>query len=157
MSQRTNPALAELLVPAAVACDLKASDKDGVLAELCGLAAFAGLVKESGAPLQAVRQREAQGSTGCGSGVAVPHARLAGLDRTAVAVGLSRAGVEFGSVDREPVHIFFLLLGPAGSPEAYLKALSQVARLVKETDFRKALRACASPAEVVALIRSHAV
>lgn len=149
--------LSELLDPAAVSVDLQGADKGAVLAELCALLEKAGLAGDRAAALEAVNAREAQGSTGCGSGVAVPHARLAGLSRTAMALGISKRGIAFGGVDNEPVRIFFLLLGPQNDPEHYLKTLSQIAKLIKERDFRDALLACPDPAAVVELIRSTAL
>jgi len=139
-------ALGDLLEPAAISLDLRARTKPEVLRELVSLAASAGLVPDPAAALQAVETRESQGSTGVGSGVAVPHARVSGLSGTVVAVGLSKEGVDFGGPDRVPVRIFFLLLGPQNAPEIYLKTLSQVARLIKD----------AEPTAAIDLIRSQA-
>ena len=146
--------LVELLVPEAIRVNLLATSKEGVLGELCGLLFSADLVRDQAAVLQAVLAREQAGSTGCGSGVAVPHARISGIDRTVLALGLSKSGIEFGALDSLPVNIFFLMVGPQKAPEIYLKLLSQIAQLIKEDEFRGALLSCESTAEVIELFRT---
>ena len=148
--------LADFILASAVSVDLRGATKTAVLEELVGLLAEAGVVADRAAALEAVLARERLGSTGCGSGVAVPHARLPGLDRPIVAVGLSRAGVDFGAVDGQPVRIFFLILGPQGAPEAYLNILSQIAKLLKEDDFRASLLSAPDPAAAADILRSSA-
>ena len=155
MSNRsTSNALAKLVVPEAVAVHLQASSKNGVLEELCNLLGKAGLVRDAQTVLQAVLIREKAGSTGCGLGVAVPHARLQGPDHTVMAIGLSKSGIDFGAIDGQPVKVFFLIVGPQNNPEAYLRLLSQVAQLIKDQEFRNALLDCESASSVMDLLRS---
>src|SRR2546430_5460527 len=78
--------------------------------------------------VHALRERERQVTTALGDGVAIPHARLSGLDRTVAAFGRSRAGVPWESLDGRPTHLIFLLAGPANLPGAYLKVLAGVSR-----------------------------
>jgi len=147
--------LSELLDPRAVVVDLKGRLKAEVLSELVGAIGTAGLVADAPAALSAVQAREQVASTGCGSGVAVPHARLPGLAHTLLALGISKAGVEFGGVDNEPVKLIFLLLGSETEPEHYLKTLSQVARLIKESDFRQELLEAKDAQAVLDLIKAR--
>ncbi len=143
-----------MLIPEAIDIHLLATSKEGVLKELCKLLFNTKLVKDEEVVLQAVMAREQAGSTGCGCGVAVPHARLAGVERCALALGISKTGVEFGAVDGTPVKIFFFIVGPQKAPETYLRLLSQIAQLIKEEEFRAALLDCASPSEVIELFRA---
>ncbi|MBI4375286.1 MAG: PTS sugar transporter subunit IIA [Elusimicrobia bacterium] len=143
------------LTPEAVSVDLKAPSRDGVLSEMVELLRNGGRLPDAAAALEAVRHRELQGSTGCGSGVAVPHARVAGLKQPMVAVGISRKGVDFAAVDGQPVNIFFLVLGPQNAPESFLKLLSQIARLVRVPEVRGRLSSCGSATEVIELIRDE--
>ncbi len=155
MSNRTPAnAITELLVPAAIEVDLKAISKDDVLRCLSKKLWEAGLVRDEAAVLQAVLAREQTASTGCGSGVAIPHARVQGVSRIVLAVGLAKSGVEFGAVDNQPAKIFFLVIGPQSNPEAYLRLLSQIAQLVKEKEFRDALLSCPNAAAVIDLFRA---
>ena len=146
--------LMELLVLQAINIRLHANSKEGVVRELCGLLFSAGFVTDPAAVLSAVLAREEAGSTGCGCGVAVPHARMQNLDRTVLALGISPSGIAFGAADNLPVKIFFLLVGPQKAPEEYLKLLSQIVQLIKEEEFRNALLACESTQEVIELFRS---
>ena len=155
MSNRTPAnAIAELLVPAAIDVDLKAASKEDVLRCLCRRLWEAGLVRDEAAVLAAVLAREQAGSTGCGSGVAIPHARVTEVSRIVLAAGLMRSGIEFGSIDGQPAKIFFLVIGPQHSPEAYLRLLSQIAQLVREKEFRDALLSCPDAAAVIELLRA---
>ena len=146
--------LMELLVPEAINIRLHANSKEGVLRELCEVLFSAGFVTDPSIVLAAVLAREQAGSTGCGCGVAVPHARMQDIDRTILTLGISQSGIEFGASDSLPVKIFFLLIGPQKAPEEYLKLLSQIVQLIKEEDFRNALLSCESTSEVIELFRS---
>ncbi|MGD9015362.1 MAG: PTS sugar transporter subunit IIA, partial [Candidatus Omnitrophota bacterium] len=68
------------------------------------------------------------------------------------AFGLSRKGVDFDSLDGEPVYIFFLLLAPADSAGPHLKALARVSRLLKDKYFRDSLRQCPDDKSVIRII-----
>ena len=90
--------------------------------------------------LEALMAREEEGSTGVGSGVAVPHARLKGLDRVRGVFVRLEAPVEFGSVDDQPVDLVFALLAPAEARTGHLRALARVARAMRQPKLRERLR-----------------
>ncbi len=85
--------------------------------------------------LAVLRDREALGSTGIGSGIAIPHGKMAELEKIIVLFARSRKGVEFASVDGQPVHLFFLLLAPENSAGIHLKILAQISRMLKKREF----------------------
>ncbi len=143
----------ELLIPQVIDVDVQATSKNLLLAKMCGTLARAGLVVDELAVLQAVVERENIASTGCGCGVAVPHARVKGAERMAMALGLCKAGVEFDAVDNQPVKIVFLVVAPQNSSEAYLRLLSQIAQWIRDKDFREALLSCDTPIAVMELFR----
>ena len=90
--------------------------------------------------LEALREREALGSTGLGSGVAVPHARLKGVARvTAVFVRLDTP-VAYGSVDDRPVDLMFALFAPPSDGAEHLRALAAVSRALRSAEMREHLR-----------------
>jgi two-component system sensor histidine kinase KdpD len=97
--------------------------------------------------LQAVRAREAQGSTFFNEGVAFPHARLAGLTRPLVALGLTRGGVPDAAVGK-PVEYVFLSLSPLENPEIQVRILALAARTLQNRHLSQALRAAADAREV---------
>lgn len=106
--------------------------------------------------LRALSEREAQGSTGVGQGVAVPHAQLEGLpDLRAVFVRLE-APVAFEAVDGKPVDLLFALFAPAGDSATHLRALARVSRLLRRADLREQLRLARTADAVHALLAAEA-
>ncbi len=138
--------LTELLTPDRIVVPLAATDKPGVLAELASK-----MVDRSGGNahdvLAAVLEREAVLSTGIGFGVAIPHARYAGVRELSVIGGVSRAPVAYDGLDGEPVRLFFMIVGPEQSAGLHVKALSRIARLVRSEDVRRELTEARTPDE----------
>ena len=81
--------------------------------------------------LAAIVEREELGSTGIGHGVAVPHAKCAGISRLCGAVAEFPAGVDFESLDRKPVRLVYLIVSPQGQPAEHLRVLEAVAQHVR--------------------------
>ncbi len=132
--------------------DLRSDAKDGALAELVEAAARCCSVTDQDALLEAVRERESKLSTGIGLGIAVPHARLESVKQFVVVVGRHAAGLEFGSIDEQPVHIVVLIAGPREAKTPYLELLAQLSKRLKREDVRRQIAGDASPEEVVALL-----
>jgi PTS system nitrogen regulatory IIA component len=84
--------------------------------------------------------RERLGSTGVGHGVAVPHARLKGLERMHGVFVRLESPIDFGAVDEQPVDLIFALLAPADHPAEHLRALARVSRALRQADLRQQLR-----------------
>jgi PTS system nitrogen regulatory IIA component len=107
--------------------------------------------------LEALLEREALGSTGLGSGVAVPHARLEGVSRvTAVFVRLDTP-VAYGSVDDRPVDLLFALFAPPSDGADHLRALAAVSRALRVSEMREQLRQAHTVDAIRALfVRDHA-
>ena len=78
-------------------------------------------------------------TVGIGDGVAIPHGKLKGLSSMLCAFGRSVQGVPFDAVDRQPVHIFFLLLAPEETTGLHLKMLSRISRILRDAPFRRKL------------------
>lgn len=107
-----------------------------------------------GRVLEALMEREALGSTGLGSGVAVPHARIEGLDRvTAVFVRLE-APVAWGAVDDRPVDLLFSLFAPPRDGAEHLRALAAVSRALRSSEMREHLRKARTTDAIRALFLS---
>ena len=102
--------------------------------------------------LERLLEREAEGSTGVGAGVALPHAQLPGLDRiTAVFVRLEQP-VAFDAVDGRPVDLLLALFGPEGDSSAHLRTLARVSRLLRRAELREQLRAARSADAIYAIL-----
>jgi mannitol/fructose-specific phosphotransferase system IIA component (Ntr-type) len=119
----------------------KSSNREGAIRELCGLASEAtGL--EAGTAFDAAWYREQLVSTGLPNGLAVPHARLKGIDKPVVFVGLSNAGIDFDAPDGTNAEIVCLLLSPEDDPETQLEMLQAVAEAFQSPNtHREALAA----------------
>jgi PTS system nitrogen regulatory IIA component len=147
--------LADLLDPAAVSVDLTAQNKKDALTEMCSLLGAARKLPDPAAMVKTLMEREALGSTGIGQGVAIPHGKAGALTEQAAAVGISKRGLDFDSLDGEPVHIVFLLVAPPEAAGSHLKALAKISRLLKDKFFRQTLRDARTPADVVSLLRNE--
>jgi PTS system nitrogen regulatory IIA component len=131
--------IAEFLREDLVSPDLAASDKAGVLAELCARLARAYPSFSAQQLTETLLEREKLGSTGIGEGVAIPHGKLPGLPGLLAAFGRKRAGVDFAAIDGKPTHLFFILFAPDNSAGLHLKALARISRLFKQPQFRQAI------------------
>ena len=105
----------------------------------------------------AVMQRERLMPTGLGNAVAVPHAHLDGLSAPLVAVGLSRAGIDFDAADGQPAQIIFLLLTPASDDGAQLDILAHITRIFQDAAIRERALEVMSYTEFLALLKSEHV
>jgi PTS system nitrogen regulatory IIA component len=147
----TTGGLLDLTRPGLVFPGLAGEDGAAVLGELAS-----GLAAElpGGTPAHEVArrfaEREALGSTALGRGLAVPHCKLAGIDRPWLAVGVHRTGVEFGAADGEPVRIFLAVVSPPATPAAHLKVLAAIARWARVPAQVEALAGAKSVEEVLA-------
>lgn len=146
--------LTQIVGERAVLAPLAGSDRDTVVGELLDVLIGAGAVPASlrAELLAKILDREKVGSTGFGKGVAVPHVKHRGIQRMSAAIGLSPRGLDFNSLDRQPVYSVFLLLSPEDRPEEHLQAMEVIFRNLGKDTFRRFLRQSQNPAEVRALL-----
>jgi two-component system sensor histidine kinase KdpD len=130
----------------------KPVDTASVLEKLVKSACNNGLACDFAAGLVAVREREAQGSTFYSEGVAFPHARVAGLDKPLVALGLTRMGISDVATEK-PIKYVFLSLSPLEKPEVQLQLLSLAARTFQNRYFLRSMELAADPHQVYAAIK----
>ncbi len=138
--------LTEILTPEQVVMPVAARDKTGVIAELTRHLTNR-LGGDYAEVLDAVKEREAGGSTGIGFGVAIPHARSSGVRELSLVCGVSPSPVPYDSIDGEPVRLFFLIVGPVGSAGMHMKVLSRIASLVRHESVRRQLCEAGTPDE----------
>jgi PTS system nitrogen regulatory IIA component len=124
----------QLVLPA-----IAAADKDAVIEVLATRLASEYPEVDHLRLTTALRERERQMSTALADGVAVPHARLAGLTRIVAVLGRSPSGIACGSHDGKPTHLFLLLVVPADGPGAHLKVLATASRLLHDERCRARL------------------
>ena len=147
--------LGSLTRPELIFPDLPAADRQEVLRTFAGRIAGTGLVKSGDELFQKLWEREQLGSTGIGSGVAIPHCKLQGLAQGIVAVGLAPQGVDFGAADGRPVKVLFLVVSPSGSPAEHLHILAAISRWVRVPSNAEKLLALRDPAAVYDLLRNE--
>jgi mannitol/fructose-specific phosphotransferase system IIA component (Ntr-type) len=135
--------------------ELQATDRDGAITELAAALVSAGKIPSESAKdvTKAVIKRENEASTGMGKGVAVPHVKHAAVKNVVVAVGQSSAGIDFASLDEQPVYSVILLISPVNNPDKHLQAMENVFRHLQKEKFRKFLRQCRMPAELEDLLK----
>lgn len=146
--------LTQIVDERAVLAPLTGTDRETVIGELLDALIAAGTVPGAlrAELLAKILDRERVGSTGFGKGVAVPHVKHRGIQRMSAAIGLSPRGIDFNSLDRQPVYSVFLLLSPEDRPEEHLQAMEVIFRNLGKDTFRRFLRQSQSPAEVRALL-----
>jgi mannitol/fructose-specific phosphotransferase system IIA component (Ntr-type) len=120
-----------------IAPNLRAGSKEEAIEELVVLLEKGGRIMNRGLVIRDVLEREKAGSTGLEHGVAVPHAKTTGVPELTVALGISRSGIDFDSIDAEPAHIIFLVLSTPDLSGPHIAALKEIAFLVGEENVRK--------------------
>ena len=140
--------LSELIDEDYILPELKAKDKKGVLEELVDALVRREPSIDKKALVKVLLERERLGSTGIGDGVAIPHGKFQGITHPIISFGRSRKGLDFESMDGEPVFLFFLLVAPENSASIHLKALAKIAKILKNGAFRKVLMEAPSKKEL---------
>jgi mannitol/fructose-specific phosphotransferase system IIA component (Ntr-type) len=153
---KTNPVMiSSLLSPATINLNLKSVDRDAVLAELVNqVPQLANEPEARETLLRALHEREQLHSTGIGDGIALPHARnaLVGLvDEPIVVFGRSAAGIPYGSIDRVPARLFFLLVAPTVTQ--HLALLARISRVLRDPKLRQELLNAQGSERIRAIIR----
>jgi len=134
--------------------ELQASDRDGVIKELVTSLDKAGKIGKGKRQdiFKEVIKRENEASTGLGKGVAIPHVKHKAVKEAVAAIGQSSRGIDFFSLDKQPVYSVILLISPADDPDQHLQAMESVFKHLQQERFRKFLRQCRSVEQVEDLL-----
>ncbi|MGG7645374.1 PTS sugar transporter subunit IIA [Rhodovulum sp. YNF3179] len=143
--------ISDILSPVALKVASNATSKKRLLQDLSELAATTYGLSASAA-FDALQDRESLGPTGVGHGVALPHARLAGLDGVRGVFLRLEKPVDFDAVDRQPVDLVFALFAPEASGVDHLKALALVSRTLRDAAVCAKLRANEDPSTLYAVL-----
>ena len=143
--------LRDLLDESVVKVGLESRDKEPCFEEMINVLVRAGKVTDrEGAG--AIRAREAQGTTGIGQCVAIPHGKHPSIPTLTAALGISSKGIEFESIDGERVRVVFMLLARMDDPGPHVRALAEIARLVQMPGFYRKLIEVGTPREVLEIL-----
>jgi mannitol/fructose-specific phosphotransferase system IIA component (Ntr-type) len=130
---------------------LNGLDKSQALAALC-----AAICKDSGLECMRVcpgiAEREGLMATGIGLGIALPHVRLPQASKFVIGLGISKQGIDYGSLDKKPVHIILMMVGPARSHDEYLQLMARTTLVLRQEACRQAILASNTPEEARAAI-----
>jgi nitrogen PTS system EIIA component len=124
--------------------ELEVTDRDGAIDALVSSLNKASKLKRGACKelIKAVIDREKEASTGIGKGVAVPHVKHPSVKEIVGVVGLSNSGIDFCSLDKQPVFSIILLISPVDMPDQHLQAMESVFRHIQQEKFRRFLRQC---------------
>ena len=122
------------------------ADKDEALGTL-SVAACAGTDLDVARVREGIAAREKMMTTGVGLGIALPHTRLPEVRQFSMALGISKQGIAYRSLDGKPVHIILLMVGPTGSNEQHLRLMAAATLVLKGDECRRALQASATAEE----------
>jgi mannitol/fructose-specific phosphotransferase system IIA component (Ntr-type) len=139
----------------AIIPELQAKDREGVIAELVSALDKAGRLGKGNCEkiTRAVIKRENEASTGMGKGIAVPHVKYKLAKNVAAAIGQSGKGVDFSSLDKQPVYSVILLISPADDPDKHLQAMEKIFKHLQQEKFRKFLRQSQTAAQIEDLLK----
>jgi len=130
---------------------LRSTTKEGVILELLEMLRDAGKITNTDTVFHDIMSREKLMSTGIGDGVAIPHGKTAGTKEVLCAFGTKPEGVDFKSIDGQPVDIFFLVVSPEDEPAIHLKFLATISHILQSEENRKRIREFSSPQDAMAL------
>jgi len=143
--------LSDLLAPKAIFPSLKVNNKKQAIQELSAKAAEL-IGRDEREIFETLLQRERLGSTGVGNGVAIPHGKLPKLDKLVGLYARLTKPIDFEALDGEPVDLVFLLLAPEAAGADHLKALARIARLLRDDQIARKLRAARDADTVYAML-----
>ena len=146
--------LSDALTSDRIQLSLSSTDKVSAIEEMITLMTSSIDFAAPEAILRNVLDREAIQSTGLGRGVAIPHGQSDDVAGVAAALGISRSGLDFESVDGLPVNLVFLILSSTDAVPAYLSVLSRTARIFGKEEMRQKVMAAAAE-EIIDLIREQ--
>lgn len=141
----------DFIVYSAIQADLAATDKAGAIREMFTAIASAGAIPAATLPssIAFALKREALGTTGIGSNVALPLAACAEIEHSIASIFLSQRGLDFDSIDGEPVHLFFAIVKPPKNPEFHLRMLEYLNRAMKLEAKWSRLQQCRSRYDII--------
>ncbi|MCL2180760.1 MAG: PTS sugar transporter subunit IIA [Treponema sp.] len=145
--------LQDVLLPEFIKVEMEAEDRDEAFEELVAHYCQADRSMSHDEILDAILAREAKMSTGIHKGIAVPHGKTNAVDTLRGVLGISRKGIQYDSLDGEPVYLLFMIISPMEDSEKYLRLLKHLAELVEIPQFQTELQVQRDPHSAHKIIR----
>ncbi|MBQ6472884.1 MAG: PTS sugar transporter subunit IIA [Victivallales bacterium] len=147
--------ISRLLKPSLIKLDVEASSKEELFEEMVDLFVQEGLVPDRELAVDALMERESKMSTGIAPGFALPHGKLEGIKGVLIAIGIVRDGIDFDSLDDEPVYVVLTLFSETGNPVPHIEALAEIGRLLAIPEFTGQLKNARTPEEIIRIIQEN--
>lgn len=144
--------ITELINEQLICLNLKATNKDDVLMEMVEILAQQQRISNKEQFLADVHARETLGNTGFEEGIALPHAKSAAVIKPAVAIGISRKGIEYGAEDGKPSKLFFMIASPDGTSDHHIEVLTELSSKLIEEGFIDNILSANSAQEALQLL-----
>ncbi len=132
--------------------ELAATNKADALVELVNFLKTKGAIQSTATTLDALHEREKLGSTGIGDNVALPHAKSGEVQELTALFARSTQGIDFESLDQQPVHYICLLLVPEGATGSHMKALAKISKLLSDPSLREDILNAQNSEEIHSLL-----
>ncbi|MDY2819223.1 MAG: fructose-specific PTS transporter subunit EIIC [Hominisplanchenecus sp.] len=144
--------ITELLDKRSIEINGSPKSKEEALDQMVALMAKIGKINDMEAYRKEVYRREEEGTTGVGEGIAIPHGKGAFVDKPGLAAMVVKDGVDYDSLDGEPVHLIFLIAAPNTKDNVHLDVLSKLSVLLMNEEFSRALQNAKSPEEFIKIV-----
>ena len=144
--------ISEYLSPELIKLDLVSENKEDLFPEMVQLFVKAGLVSDADEAVRILEEREAKMSTGGGNGVGLPHGKLEGAEHSQIAMGISKNGIDYDSLDGEPVYIVITIFANPSNPAQHIEVLAEISRLFAIPEFAGRIRNARSSQEILDII-----
>ena len=141
----------DILSPESMIMELKAKNKEDAIKEMTDLEVATDIVNDEDAFIKSIWDRENESTTGIGGGIAMPHARNKSINKARVLFAKSKEGIDYNSLDGQPVHLFFMITAPSGADNTHLQALAKLSGLLIDPELVEKLKAAKTPEEVIDL------
>ncbi len=142
----------DILQKNGIITNLDSVNKSELLAQMGKYLASLYDLKDPDLIVRKILDREAEMSTGIGYGIAIPHARIEGIDHVCMIAGRNVKGIDFNAIDEQPVHLIFMMLSPANASSQYTQLLSSLSRIMSYEEIRNSLVETEDPEEFLNVI-----
>jgi len=146
--------LKQALSPQTILLDIEQTRKDDAIRRITHFLCATFQIDDSEEIARKILVREKEMSTGIGFGIAIPHARISGLENLSLVAARTRHPLEYQAIDDEPVRLIFMMLSPRGAAQQHTEILSKLSQILALENNRKALLEVESAEEFYAIICS---
>ena len=147
--------ITDILTPSLIKLDVEAQTKEELFEEMVQLFVSEGLIGDREGAVEALIERESMMSTGVSPDFALPHGKRPGINGVIMALGVIRGGMDFDSLDGNPVHVVMVMLSETGNPGPHIEALSEISRLISIPGFLERIKSAESPEQVIGILKKE--